>query len=82
MWRREESELWDWLEERLSMDRLGSSVPPRKKMVDFKSVEEKIRGDRMDEREIREAIRVTEDHLEALKSVIDRAGGPTAQDTK
>ncbi|KAH8884802.1 hypothetical protein GQ53DRAFT_697108 [Thozetella sp. PMI_491] len=75
MWRREESELWEWLEERLSMDRIhGSSPPPlpRKKLVDPKSIEEKLREDRMDEREIREAIRVTEGHLEVLKGVINR----------
>ncbi len=75
MWRREESELWDWLEERLSMGRLhaASSPPPsRKKLVDPKSIEEKLQEDRMDEREIREAIRVTEEHLEVLKEVVDR----------
>lgn len=72
MWKREESELWEWLEERVGLDRLNgapvaAAVPPRKK----DAMEEKIRDDRMSEREIKEAIRVTEEKLKVLKSVVE-----------
>ena len=76
MWRREESELWEWLEERLGTDRYdggsATQVPPRKRAADHKSVEEKLRDERMDEREIRDAIRVTEERLEVLRGVMDK----------
>lgn len=72
MWRREESELWEWLEERVSMERLSTgATPPRKKMVEPRTMEEKIREDRMDEREVKEAIRITEEKLRVLKSVVE-----------
>ena len=75
MWRREESELWDWLEERVGLDRLGGgAAPPRKKVVEPRTVEEKIREDRMDDREIKEAIKVTEEKLKVLKGVIQKRG--------
>ncbi|EPE02236.1 gram domain-containing protein [Ophiostoma piceae UAMH 11346] len=88
MWRREESELWDWLEERVGLDRLGRNEFPsssaqqqqqQKKKQQFhqhkraeRNVEEKLREERMDEREIREAIRVTEEKLRVLKEVVDK----------
>ncbi|KAH8911406.1 hypothetical protein BR93DRAFT_956297 [Coniochaeta sp. PMI_546] len=76
MWRREESELWDWLEERVGLERLNgapiAAVLPRKKGADPRSMEEKMREDRMSEREIREAIRVTEEKLRVLKEVVER----------
>lgn len=73
MWRREESELWEWLEERVGMDRLNSGdIYHRKRVVEPRTMEEKLREDRMDEREIKEAIRITEEKLSVLKSVIDK----------
>ncbi|KAK0704205.1 hypothetical protein B0T21DRAFT_299309 [Apiosordaria backusii] len=74
MWSREESELWEWIEERAGLDRLnGGSMPvSRKRTVDPRTVEEKLREERMDERELQEAIRVTEEHLQVLKSVVNR----------
>ncbi|AEO60636.1 hypothetical protein MYCTH_2310059 [Thermothelomyces thermophilus ATCC 42464] len=74
MWRREESDLWQWIEERAGLERLGADPPLRKRSVDPRTVEEKLREERMDERELREAIRVTEEHLEVLKSVVNRKG--------
>jgi hypothetical protein len=72
MWRREESELWEWLEGRVGLERLNgapvAAVPPRKKAA----MEEKIREDKMSEREIKEAIRVTEEKLKVLLSVVER----------
>lgn len=77
MWRREESELWEWIEERVGLERLGAEPPAVRKRsaADPRVVEEKLREERMDERELREAIRVTEEHLEVLKSVVDRRAG-------
>ena len=88
MWRREESELWDWLEERVGLDRLGKSEfasssaqqqQQKQKKQQYhqhkraeRSVEEQLRDERMDEREIREAIRVTEEKLRVLKEVVDK----------
>ncbi|KAH6634536.1 hypothetical protein B0J18DRAFT_416502 [Chaetomium sp. MPI-SDFR-AT-0129] len=75
MWRREESDLWNWIEERAGLERLGTDPPlGRKRSVDPRTVEEKLREERMDERELKEAIRVTEEHLEVLKSVIGKKG--------
>lgn len=71
MWKREESELWEWLEERVGLERLNgapvAAVPSRKKA----GMEDKIREDRMSEREMKEAIRVTEEKLKVLKSVVE-----------
>lgn len=82
MWRREESELWEWLEERVGMDRLNNGeVHPRKRMVEPRTVEERLREDRMDEREIKEAIRITEEKLKVLKSVVEKDEHGTASAT-
>ncbi|KAG7119756.1 putative membrane protein C20F10.07 like [Verticillium longisporum] len=73
MWRREETELWDWLEERVGLERLNDgSMPTRKRAIEPRTVEEKIREERMDEREIQEAIRVTEEKLQVLKGVVGK----------
>jgi hypothetical protein len=74
MWRREESELWEWIEERVALERLGTDPPVRKRGPDPRTVEERLREERMDEREMKEAIRVTEEHLEVLKKVVDGKG--------
>ncbi|KAK4221475.1 hypothetical protein QBC38DRAFT_126105 [Podospora fimiseda] len=75
MWRREESDLWDWIEQRAGLDRLNADPPLRKRTVNPRTLEEKLREERMDERELREAIRVTEEHLQVLKSVIEKGSG-------
>ncbi|KAK7444225.1 GRAM domain-containing protein [Colletotrichum acutatum] len=73
MWRREESELWEWLEERVGLERLHEgSLPIRKRAMEPSTVEERVREDRMDEREIEEAIKVTEEKLKVLKGVMDK----------
>ncbi|KAK1969156.1 hypothetical protein LY78DRAFT_572603, partial [Colletotrichum sublineola] len=73
MWRREESELWEWLEERVGLERLHEGkLPTRKMAIEPSTVEERIREDRMGEREIEEAIKVTEEKLKVLKGVMDK----------
>lgn len=79
MWRREESELWEWIEERAGLDRLTGGGGDegrggRKQVVkggEYRTVEEKLREERMDDREIREAIRVTEERLGVLKRAVE-----------
>lgn len=73
MWRREDSELWEWLEERVGMDRLNDGRSGnRKRAMEPKSVEDNLRVSRMDEKEVDEAIRVTEEKLRVLKGVMEK----------
>lgn len=74
LWRREDSELWEWLEERVGMDRLNSDQPPAKKRgMEPRTVEEKLREEKMEESEVQEAIRVTEEKLRVLREVVEKA---------
>jgi hypothetical protein len=83
MWRREETELWDWLEERVGLERLNDGrVPTQRKPIEPRTVEERIREERMDAREIQEAIRVTEEKLMALKGVMDSSRKKSAEGGK
>ncbi|KAI5463178.1 hypothetical protein BGZ63DRAFT_412835 [Mariannaea sp. PMI_226] len=73
LWRREDTELWEWLEERVGMDRLHTDrASVRKRALDPKTAEENLRAARMDEREVEEAIRVTEEKLRVLKEVMEK----------
>lgn len=73
IWRREESDLWDWLEERVGLHRVSEGgVPVRKRAVEPRTMEEKLSEERMSELEVEEAIRTTEEKLNILKSVMDR----------
>ncbi|KAH7145859.1 hypothetical protein B0J13DRAFT_329745 [Dactylonectria estremocensis] len=73
IWRREDSELWEWLEERVGMDRLNADrLTVRKRAIEPRSVEESLRAARMDKREVEEAIRVTEEKLRVLKDVMGK----------
>ena len=69
IWRREESELWDWLEERVGMEQLREAS---KNPGERKNLEEKLRDERMVGRELNTAIRVTEEKLKVLKDVVDK----------
>ncbi|KAL7933659.1 hypothetical protein V8C35DRAFT_48256 [Trichoderma chlorosporum] len=73
MWRREDSELWGWLEERVSLERLSvERSNARRREADPRTLEAKLREERMDEREVQEAIRVTEEKLKVLREVMAR----------
>ena len=69
IWRREESELWDWLEERVGMERLREASKNR---GERKNLEDKLRDERMEERELDTAIRVTQEKLKILKGVVEK----------
>jgi hypothetical protein len=76
MWKHEESELWDWIEERVGLERLNSGAMPvvQRRASEQRTVEDKLRDEKMDEREVREAIRVTEEKLRVLKSAVEKGG--------
>ena len=73
MWRREESELWEWLEERVGLHRLGSEGQERR-VVEPRVMQEKVRGEGIRGPEVEEAIRVTEEKLRVLKEMVGKAG--------
>ncbi|SPO05853.1 related to GRAM domain-containing protein 2 [Cephalotrichum gorgonifer] len=72
MWSREESHLWEWLEERVGLHRLGGDEAPVRNVVEPRSLEERMRGERMEGREVAEAIRVTEEKLRVLKEMVGK----------
>jgi hypothetical protein len=70
IWRREESELWEWLEERVGMDQLrdvGTMAA-----AEGKNMEDRLKDEKMEERELDTAIRVTEERLQVLKDVVKK----------
>jgi len=83
MWQKEESELWDWLEERVGMDGLAFPVaddtqrsdskpnPRRHQIQSQKDLEARLRHEKMTEREMEDAIRVTQQRLESLQQVVE-----------
>lgn len=79
IWRREESELWDWLEDRVGFE---NGVPvaqsghggtgARQQVLRSKNAERKIRDEKMEQKQVDDAIRVTEERLLALKDAVRR----------
>lgn len=85
IWRREESGLWDWLEERVTMERLSHPVmtdgsdeaaikarKQRERALSGKGIESRLLEEKMSEREVDNAIKVTQERLEALKGVVEK----------
>ncbi|TVY75761.1 putative membrane protein [Lachnellula suecica] len=69
MWRREESELWEWLEDRVGMQRVRDVG---KMPVEARDIKDRLREERMEEREVDAAIRVTEEKLKVLKDAVKK----------
>ncbi|KAH7317936.1 hypothetical protein BKA65DRAFT_410242 [Rhexocercosporidium sp. MPI-PUGE-AT-0058] len=69
IWRREESELWEWLEDRVGMDRLRD---PINMPIEARTMQDKLKDEKMEDREIDNAIRVTEERLKVLKATVDK----------
>jgi hypothetical protein len=70
IWRREESELWKWLEQRVAIDRVQHEVNGGHKFVPDQEGEGNVgegEGRDIKQREMDEAIRVTEERLRVLK---------------
>lgn len=72
IWRREESELWDWLEDRVGMDKLRDVGSMR---VEKQILNDRLQTEQMEERAVDAAIRVTEEKLNALKHVVGKKKG-------
>ena len=77
MWRREESDLWDWLEERTGLEGGSFIKKDARKGNALKSSpgngrEAPSSSDKMTEREIDNAIKVTEERLRSLKEMIEK----------
>lgn len=74
IWRNEESELWKWLESRTSLDGMSSSngqeVWDRRRPNE--GMARKLMHERMTDRDIDEAIRVTQNKLDELKQTVER----------
>lgn len=75
IWKREESALWDWLEDRVGL--AGVYAPPigqedRQKVLGAKAMGKKLETQRMSERQMDAAIRSTEEKLAALKEAVER----------
>ncbi|RDL31361.1 Uncharacterized protein BP5553_09570 [Venustampulla echinocandica] len=72
IWKREESELWEWLEDRVGMDRLRD---PSRMPIEANTMHEKLKHEEMEEREMDAAIRVTEEKLKVLKQSVEKKKG-------
>jgi hypothetical protein len=89
IWRKEESELWDWLEDRVGVENLyapGRGQQDRQRVRQAKSMGKKLEDERMSQRQMDDAIRVTEERLAALKDAVGKKkggaekGGPVNQE--
>ena len=72
IWRREESELWEWLEERIGLERLNSARGPTSRTSHDKAIEDRLKSESAGEKEIANAIKVTEERLMALKAAVEK----------
>ena len=67
----ESIELWKWLEERVSLDRVHSATASGR-VLQGQEIQSKLVAEGMKERQIDEAIRTTEEKLSALKHAVKR----------
>lgn len=76
LWRREESELWDWLEDRVGLDGIyAPKMDERQKVLSAREMGRRLEDEGMRAREVDDAIRITEQRLEALKGAVERGKG-------
>lgn len=75
IWRREEGELWGWLEARIGMQGVDglNGLGIREASPDVRrGIEERLATETAGDEEVDEAIKVTEEKLRMLKSVVDK----------
>ncbi|KAJ5796964.1 uncharacterized protein N7518_005504 [Penicillium psychrosexuale] len=84
MWRREETELWNWLEDRVGMDgmvfpnvyRSPEPHPSRRSsgasILDERELAARLREEKITDREMDHAIRTTRQHLDVLEKMVDK----------
>jgi len=78
IWRREDSELWDWLDERIGLERLNADCGnARRRHVAPRTADQKLSEEQMDLKEVEEAVRVTEEKLRVLQEAIARSSQVT-----
>ncbi|KAF1847529.1 GRAM domain-containing protein [Cucurbitaria berberidis CBS 394.84] len=71
IWRHEETELWKWLEDRVALDRVHTSVAGGRLEPDPR-LQSSLSPENMKERQMDEAIKVTEERLGVLKNAVNR----------
>jgi hypothetical protein len=75
IWQREDSELWEWLEERTGLHRLNSDGPnKRKTAMSPRTAEEKLRAEHSNSRNVEEAMRITEEKLKVMQAAMEKSG--------
>lgn len=73
LWRREESELWDWLEDRVGLEGMyAPKMEGRQKVLAAKEMGKRLESEGMKGRAVDDAIRVTEERLGALKGAVEK----------
>ncbi|KAK5098910.1 hypothetical protein LTS08_006289 [Lithohypha guttulata] len=88
LWRREENELWGWLEDRASIDGMvlreslqsndaqkkdnKQKLQKRQKLLKSKNMQTRLREEKMTVKEMEEAVRVTQERLESLQRNLER----------
>lgn len=92
MWRREESELWSWLEDRVGIDGTVFPVinkppqsPLRQKIQQLRydrDLSVKMSEEKMSDREMDAAIRTTRERLDALEGILNRRKSPIAEEVQ
>lgn len=86
IWQREESDLWNWLESRVGMqgmaypghqdyDAMLKATKQREKTLKDKAMRSKLADVKMSEREVDQAIWVTEEKLRVLKRAVEQKKG-------
>lgn len=82
MWRHEETELWNWLEERVGIDGLnfptgGNLQEPlarqlsRRQRQHSKDIASRLAEEHISDREMEHAIRITRERLDLLQRIVD-----------
>ena len=76
IWRREESALWDWLEDRVGVEDVYRSPlsgdREQQKVLGARKVGKQLQDERMSDRQMDEQIRTTEEKLAQLKEAVER----------
>jgi hypothetical protein len=69
IWRREETELWGWLEHRAGMDGLRDAA---RMQSETHAINDRLKDESIQSSEMDDAIRVTEEKLRLLKAVVQK----------
>lgn len=91
LWNREESDLWEWLQDRAGIDGAiirdslqtegaqdqdgKQKLKRRQKLLKSKDLQSRLREERKSMKEMEEAIRVTQERLDSLQRALERQKG-------